>query len=84
MTLELFFILTYPTYDPTFNFPFNFLNSVNFPFNFLNFHSDTLLCHVLFLPIILTHSIAICFFCSPIIKRPHLPWHRALRIKYSS
>jgi hypothetical protein len=54
MTPELFFILTYPTYDPIWN-------SVNFPFNFLNFHSDALLCHLLFcpllfLPIILTHS----------------------------
>ncbi len=62
MTLELYFMLTYPTYDPTFNFPLNFLNSVNFPFNFLNFHSDALLCHLLFLPIILVHSIAIHFF----------------------
>ncbi len=35
MSPGLFFILTYPTYDPTFNFPFNFWNSVNFPFNFL-------------------------------------------------
>jgi hypothetical protein len=39
MTLELFFILTYPTYDPT----------VNFSFNFLTFHSDALICHLLFL-----------------------------------
>jgi hypothetical protein len=71
MTPELFFMLTYPTYDPT----------VNFPFNFLNFHSEALLCHLLFLIIILMHSIAICFFCSLIIKRPHLPCHCALRIK---
>ncbi len=57
MTLELFFILTYPTYDPTFNFPFNFWDSVNFPFNFLNFHSDALLCHLLFSPtVIFTHQ----------------------------
>jgi hypothetical protein len=52
MTPELFFTPTYPSYDPT----------VNFPFNFLNFLSDALLCHLLFLPIILMHSIAICFF----------------------
>jgi hypothetical protein len=84
MTPDLFFILTYPTYDPTVNFPFNFLNSVNFPFNFLNFHSDALLCHLLFLPITLMHLIALCFFCSPIIKRRHLPWHHASRIKDSS
>jgi hypothetical protein len=84
MTPELFFILTHPTYDPTVNFLFNFLNSVNFPFNFLNFHPDILLCHLLFSPIILTHATAICFFCSPIIKRPHLLLDRALGIKYSS
>ncbi len=53
MTPELFLILTYPTYDPTFNFPFNFQNSINFPFNFLNFHSDALLCHLLFLPTVI-------------------------------
>ncbi len=49
MTPELFFILTYPTYDPI-------QNSFNFPFNFLNFHSDALLCHLLFSPtVIFTH-----------------------------
>ncbi len=46
MTPELFFILTYPTYDPI-------QNSVNFPFNFLTFHSDVLLCHLLFLPTVI-------------------------------
>ncbi len=61
MTTELFFILTHPTYDPTFYFPVNFQNSVNFPFNFLNFHFDTLYCHLFQLHIILTHSIAISF-----------------------
>ncbi len=59
MTPELFFILTHPTYDPTFYFPVNFQNSVNFPFNFLNFHSDALHCHLFQLHIILMHSIAI-------------------------
>jgi hypothetical protein len=53
MIPELFFILTYPTYDPTFNFPSNFWNLVNFPFNFLNFYSDALLCHLLFLPTVI-------------------------------
>jgi hypothetical protein len=71
MTLELFFTLTYPTYDPT----------VNFPFNFLNFHSDALICHLLFLLIILTHSLAICYFCAHHSSRPHHPLHCALRIK---
>jgi hypothetical protein len=71
MTPELFFIPTYPTYYPT----------VKFLFNFLNFHSYALLCHLLISLIILMHSIAICFFCSPFIKRPHLPCHRVLRIK---
>ena len=52
MTPELFFIPTYPTYDPT----------VKFPLHFLNFHSDALICHLLFLLIILTHSTAICLF----------------------
>ncbi len=74
MTPELVFILTYPTYNPT----------VNFPFDFLNFHSDALLCHLLFSPIIRMHSIAICFICSPIIERPHLLRNRTSRIKYSS
>ncbi len=50
MTPELFLILTYPTYDPTFNFPFNVWNSVNF---LLYFHSDALLCHLLFLPTVI-------------------------------
>jgi hypothetical protein len=71
MTLELFFTPTYPTYDPT----------VNFPFNFLNFHSDALICHLLFLLIILTHSLAICYFCVYHSSRPHLPPHCALLIK---
>ncbi len=52
MTPELFLIPTYPTYDPT----------VNFPFNFLNFHSDALICHLLLLLIILMYSLAIFFF----------------------
>jgi hypothetical protein len=59
MTLELFFILTHPTYDSTFFFPVNFLNSVNFRFNFLNFHSEAFHCHLFQLHIILMHSIAI-------------------------
>ncbi len=71
MTPELFFVLTYPTYDPT----------VNFPFNILNFQSDSLICHLIFLLIILMHSMPSVLFCSPIIERLHLPWHRALRIK---
>jgi hypothetical protein len=54
MTPELFFIPTYPTYDPT----------VKFPLNFLNFHSYALLCHLLISLIILMHSIAICFLSS--------------------
>jgi hypothetical protein len=41
MTPGLFFILTYPTYDPIWS-------SVNFTLNFLNFHSDALLCHLIF------------------------------------
>ena len=52
MTLGLFFT---HTYDPT----------VNFPFNFLNFHSDTLISHLLFLCFNLMHSFAICYFLSP-------------------
>jgi hypothetical protein len=46
MTPGLFFT---PTYDPT----------VNFPFNFLKFHLDALICHLLFSRFILTHSFAI-------------------------
>ncbi len=62
MTPELFFILTYPTYDPTVNFPFNFPNSVNFPFIFLNFHSDALFCHLLFCPSFLCTQLQSVFF----------------------
>ncbi len=72
MTPELFLIPTYPTYHPT----------VNFPFNFLNFHSDALICHLLFLLIILMHShLPSVLFCSPFNQRPHLLRHHVLRIK---
>jgi hypothetical protein len=71
MTLELFFTPTYPAYDPT----------VNFPFNFLNFHSGALIRHLLFLLIILMHSLAICYFCAHHSSRPHLPLHCASHIK---
>ncbi len=39
-------ILTHPSYDPTFHFPVNFCNSVILPFIFLNFNSDALHCHL--------------------------------------
>ncbi len=71
MTPELFFTPTYSTYDPT----------VNFPFNFLNLHSDALICNLLFLLIILTHSLTICYFCAHPSCRPHLTPHRASHIK---
>jgi hypothetical protein len=71
MTPDLFFTPTYPAYDPT----------VNFPFNVLNFHSDALICYLLFLCIILTHSLAISYFCAHHSSRPHLPLHRALHVK---
>ncbi len=64
MTLGLFFT---STYDP----------SVNSPFNFLNFHSDALICHLLFLHFILMHSFAICYFQPHHLSRPPLPPHRA-------
>jgi hypothetical protein len=59
-----------PTYDPT----------VNFPLNFLNFHSDALICHYLFLHFILIHSFAICYFWANHLSRPPLPPHGAARI----
>ena len=71
MTLELFFPPTYPTYEPT----------VNFHFHFLSFHSDAFICHLLLLLIILTHSLAICYFCAHHSSRPHLPPHRTSSIK---
>jgi hypothetical protein len=71
MTPKSFFSPTYPTHDPT----------VNFPFNFLNFHSDTLICHLLFLCIILTHSFAICYVCAHHSSRPHLPPYGGTCIK---
>ncbi len=71
MTSGLFFKPTYPTYDPT----------VIFSFNFLNFHSDALICHLLFLRIFLTHSFAICYFWAHHSSRPHLPPQGTVRIE---
>jgi hypothetical protein len=71
MTWGLFFTPTYPTYDP----------KVNFPFNFLNFQSDALICHLLFLCIILVHSFAICYFHAHHLSQPYLPPHSTACIK---
>ncbi len=58
MTPELFFILTYPTYDLTFNFPFNFWTA-----------STSLL---IFWTFILMHFFAICYV-HPSFWRTQLP-----------
>jgi hypothetical protein len=68
MTPGIFFT---PTYDPT----------VNFPVNFPTFHSDALIFHLLSLRIILTHSIASCYFQAHHLSRPPLPPHGMARIE---
>ncbi len=68
MTPGLFFT---PTYDPT----------VNFPFSFLNFHSDAIICHLLLSRIILTHSFAICYFRAHHSSRSPLPLHSSACIE---
>ncbi len=67
MTPKLFFT---STYDPT----------VNFPFDFLSFHSDALIYHLLFLHFILMHSFAICYFWAHHLSRPLLSPHDAVYI----